>query len=78
MHGTGRYQHDAPADLRTHYIDLGPTAMKGATGFGISSVETCGGIHPRGGTTYSARHGELGAMIAAQAAVRIGGCGQGL
>ena len=52
--------------------------MKGATGFGISSVETCGGIHPRGGTTYSARHGELGAMIAAQAAVRIGGFGDEL
>lgn len=71
--GFSLYQKDSPTDLRTHYMDLGATAMKGATGFGVRAVETCGGIHPRGGTMYSARHGELGAMIAAHAAVRIPG-----
>ena len=52
--------------------------MKGTTGFGKHAIESCGGIHPRGGTRYSARHGELGAMIAAKAAVLVAGTGDEL
>jgi hypothetical protein len=61
----------APKDTRTHYIDLGPAAARGLTHFGIHSIESCGGIHPRGGTRYSARHGELGAMLAVKATLAI-------
>eukprot|EP00041_Stephanoeca_diplocostata_P007273 m.101646 g.101646 ORF g.101646 m.101646 type:complete len:410 (-) comp16814_c0_seq1:69-1298(-) len=68
--GFKAYQSTAH-DQRTHYVDLGPTAARGLTHFGIHSVEACGGIHPRGGTRYSARHGELGAMIAVQATLQM-------
>ena len=71
--------------LQTFLIDLGAEAARGlecggwmvgcvgAYGTRISgpSEEACDGIHPRGGTNFTARHGELGAMLAVQAALAL-------
>jgi hypothetical protein len=66
--GFEAYQKGTP-DKHTHFLDLGPSASKGLTHFGQHSIEGCGGIHPKGGTRKTARHGELGAMLSV-AAVR--------
>eukprot|EP00035_Acanthoeca_spectabilis_P003886 m.96379 g.96379 ORF g.96379 m.96379 type:complete len:429 (+) comp12361_c0_seq8:78-1364(+) len=71
-------------DDRTFFIDLGPPAAaglecgsweKGCVGADGSlagaSLEGCDGIHPRGGTGASARHGELGAMLSVRAALAL-------
>ena len=60
----GEEDGEGGGDSRAHYIDLGSSAARGLTGFNLgATVEGCGGIHPRGGTKYAARHGELGAML---------------
>ena len=71
-------------DTRTHFIDLGREAAIGlecwpwnvhyTPAYGSRcgpSFAGCAGIHPRGGTGGSARHGELGAMVAVRAAMAI-------
>ena len=63
----------AAKEPKTHFIDMGASASKGLTHFGFSSIESCGGIHPRGGTQYTARHGELGAMVAVHAVRAMAG-----
>lgn len=65
--GFAAYKKDTPGDAATHLIDLGPSAARGLTHFPAPTAEGCHGIHPRGGTTTVARHGELGAMLAVQA-----------
>jgi lysophospholipase L1-like esterase len=71
-------------DSRTHFIDLGREAAIGlecwpwnrhyAPAYGSRcgpSFSGCAGIHPRGGTVGSARHGELGAMVVAKAVMAM-------
>ena len=84
--GLQAYQKNAStADTNAYYIDLGkPAAVglecgaweRGCVGASGSkagaSVQGCDGIHPRGGTEASARHGELAAMLAVQAALAMG------
>jgi lysophospholipase L1-like esterase len=79
--GFAAYQgnHSGGNDTRTHYIDLGREAAIGLEcwKWGVHYVPAygsrcgpsfagCAGIHPRGGTVGSARHGELGAMVVAR------------
>lgn len=77
----------AKADPKTFLIDMGAPAaqglecggwMKGCVGaYGTdgvgSSSQGCDGIHPRGGTNATARHGELGAMLAVKAVLALAG-----
>ena len=71
------YQQSAK-DTKTYFIDLGRDAAIGLKGgawergcvgaYGSragASIQGCDGIHPRGGTVGSARHGELAAMLTA-------------
>ena len=67
LSGFTAYRTEAPHDTNTHMIDLGRAASRGLTHFHAPTAEGCHGIHPRGGTTTIARHGELGAMLAVQA-----------
>ena len=81
------YQKASPADKKTYLIDLGAEAaqglecggwMRGCRGaYGTSAIGSslagCDGIHPRGGTNETARHGELGAMLVVKAALALAG-----
>jgi len=81
----------ADADPKAFYIDLGRDAAVGLEcgawehgcvgAYGSkagASIAGCDGIHPRGGSVASARHGELGAMLAVQATLAmLGGPGFG-
>jgi hypothetical protein len=80
------YQKANP-DKNAYLIDLGAEAAKGLEcggwmpgcvgGYGTTSIGAslagCDGIHPRGGTNETARHGELGAMLAVKAALALAG-----
>eukprot|EP01044_Picomonas_judraskeda_P023204 COSAG03_NODE_6014_length_1131_cov_0.889535_1_plen_248_part_00 len=75
------------ADKNTHLVDLGAEAaqglecggwMRGCVGaYGTNTIGAslggCDGIHPRGGTNETARHGELGAMVAVKAVLALAG-----
>lgn len=73
-------------DTRTYLIDLGREAADGLEcgswesgcvgAYGSkpgAAVQSCDGIHPLGGTKDRARHGELGSMLAVQAALALAG-----
>lgn len=83
--GYDAYQQMQVTDSKTHFIDLGRDAAiglecgaweHGCVGYYGSragpSIQGCDGIHPRGGTQGSARHGELASMLVAQASVLLG------
>jgi hypothetical protein len=77
----------ASADPKTHFLDLGRDAAIGlectfrsthdahyTPAYGSwcgDSFSGCRGIHPLGGTGASARHGELGAMVATKAVMAM-------
>jgi len=68
--GYNLYQNDhlerfQETDTNTFLIDLSKRGMTGLTGFvDGGTLQSCDGIHPRGGNSFVARHGELGAMLA--------------
>jgi hypothetical protein len=80
------YQKATP-DPKTFLIDLQGDAAQGlecggwmtgcVAAYGTPSIgaseQGCDGIHPRGGTNTTARHGDLGAMVAVRAALALAG-----
>jgi len=60
------YQKDH-SDKNLFLIDLSEPAAAGLIGWAdANSLQSKDGIHPRGGNSFVARHGELGAMVATQ------------
>jgi hypothetical protein len=54
------------ADACAFAIDLYPRAQRGLQGLGKPTAESCDGTHP-----LAQRHGQLGAMLAAEAAMAL-------